>query len=436
MSLRSFDAFGDHVKRRRAGSCRSASVSRPGAITILIGAMALASACASADLPSPEGLRGTSGPVAWEVVAIRTQLRPNGREIRWSYTLLLRETGGQRIRFDALETRAASRSAGRIELLGGVHVDKVDLQIEARSETRLNLSYGIVYTAGTNPDLGEVPGGREGVTVLYRLRGTDASGQALAVDVAVLLDPGMARTVPPERRPIEPASPPSPPATVAARPRSAITPEASVPQAEATREAPPAGIFWAAARECERRFPTVRTVEVDLQGRLRIESQSIADQEAFSACFQARARETMSGRILASSGDPVRTSVTIDDVEGSWVIARVVVNESRAAQLVLDTGAAMTVLKPALLERLGLSVSADAPRIMMATATGEQVLVPLIRMEALRVGELTVRDLYAGVYDVLPQASHLDGLLGADFLGHFRVSVDRSARRLTLETGR
>lgn len=99
----------------------------------------------------------------------------------------------------------------------------------------------------------------------------------------------------------------------------------------------------------------------------------------------------------------------------------------------VDTGASKTVLRPTVLRRIGVLPTAEAVEVELVTATGERVRAPLVRPGSLRVGPFSVRNLYVGVYDVVPDLPGIDGLLGLDFLGHFQIRIDRAAGRLVLE---
>jgi len=121
---------------------------------------------------------------------------------------------------------------------------------------------------------------------------------------------------------------------------------------------------------------------------------------------------------------------------GSWLawllVVAVTLNGSQRAFLVLDTGAAKTILHPALMARLGVSISESAPRWAMRLVGGTTAAMPLARVQALTIGRLAVEELDVGVYEAFPTAQGVEGLLGADVLNHFRVMIDRSAGRLTL----
>lgn len=202
----------------------------------------------------------------------------------------------------------------------------------------------------------------------------------------------------------------------------------------------PKALKWEAATECEARFFDIHVKEIDSYGRLSFEYGApggIIDRDDFIACWQQRVQEKFkslisSGRLSSAAQATAKTSVPIQ-VVGDKILVSVTINESPRAFLVLDTGATYTILRPALLERLGISVPGSAPRWKFPQLRGEPISMPFARVRSLKVGDVAVEDIDVGVYDAFPSAQGVDGLLGADFLNHFRVTVDRGSRQLTLE---
>jgi tetratricopeptide (TPR) repeat protein len=125
------------------------------------------------------------------------------------------------------------------------------------------------------------------------------------------------------------------------------------------------------------------------------------------------------------------TSIPVQ-VEDSAMLVHVTVNDAQQALLLVDTGATVTALRPLVLKRLGLTIPDDAPRRRVTVVGGETLSVPLVRL-TLRVGAATVQNLEVAVTEVSPGHADVDGLLGGDFLQRFKVSLDRAARRMTLE---
>lgn len=125
------------------------------------------------------------------------------------------------------------------------------------------------------------------------------------------------------------------------------------------------------------------------------------------------------------------TTVPIE-VAGNAMAVRATVNRSQRVLLLVDSGAAATLIRPLVLRRLGISIPPDAPRRRLTVVGGQTLDVPFITV-AVQVGDATIEHLAVGVAEALPGAPDLDGLLGADFLQRFRVILEKSARRMTLE---
>jgi predicted aspartyl protease len=105
------------------------------------------------------------------------------------------------------------------------------------------------------------------------------------------------------------------------------------------------------------------------------------------------------------------------------------INGGGTTQLILDTGAQGTVISPTALAALGVSYR-GAMRGSIKGVTGDAnvlaVRVDSIEVEGARVGPLMVVAHDAGL------GGGRDGLLGRDFLDHFVVTIDSSARVVTL----
>lgn len=194
-------------------------------------------------------------------------------------------------------------------------------------------------------------------------------------------------------------------------------------------------IIWEVARQCQGQFPSIQLDRVDHYGRIWYVYDSSADSEGFSACYRERLRAAFpatSGRISQLSGTSSSASVPID-VKGGSAFLSVTVNGSQSASLLLDTGAWLTVFSPALVQRLGLSVPVTAPRMMLTAADGKTLDVPLVHINSIKIGTVVVEALDVGVYDALPEKKEVDGVLGMDVLNHFKMTINRESKQLTLE---
>jgi predicted aspartyl protease len=116
----------------------------------------------------------------------------------------------------------------------------------------------------------------------------------------------------------------------------------------------------------------------------------------------------------------------------NYILVRAVLNHTEPVSLLLDTGASHTMVTPRVAQRLGLAVTASTPRGSIMVADGQRQEVPFVELAALQVGHVPVQRLTVAIFDLLPQASAVDGLLGVDVLGQFIVTLDRAAQQMWL----
>jgi hypothetical protein len=123
-----------------------------------------------------------------------------------------------------------------------------------------------------------------------------------------------------------------------------------------------------------------------------------------------------SGQIRFTPGQPI------------MVAARI--NDGGTVQLMLDTGAARTVINPTALAVLGVSYQ-DSQRGTLKGVTGdaevEAVTVDSIEVSGAKHGPLLVIS-----HDTGFGSERGDGLLGRDFLDHFILTIDNAGGLLTL----
>ena len=114
---------------------------------------------------------------------------------------------------------------------------------------------------------------------------------------------------------------------------------------------------------------------------------------------------------------------------GQPIMVSAKINGGGTTQLILDTGAQGTLISPTVLAALGISYR-DAIRTSIKGVTGDanalSVKVDSLEVDGARVGPLMVVAHDSGL------GSGRDGLLGRDFLDNFIVTIDNSARVVTL----
>ena len=118
----------------------------------------------------------------------------------------------------------------------------------------------------------------------------------------------------------------------------------------------------------------------------------------------------------------------------TMTLVSVHVNDSPYHALFLvDTGANLTVLTPLFAQRLGIAVPDNARRRNLRAVGGGALSIPLVRITRLAVGDAFIENIDVGVYEAFPQTRSIDGILGADFLHRFNVTLDRTNGRMLLE---
>jgi len=131
----------------------------------------------------------------------------------------------------------------------------------------------------------------------------------------------------------------------------------------------------------------------------------------------------------ASSGSPeVSKATRISFTPGKPIMVTARVNGSGSVQLMLDTGASVTVINPRILAGLGIG-SRDSLRGSVKGATGSANVL-FVPVQSIEVGTARSGPLRVAAHDI--EFGLGDGLLGRDFLDQFTVTIDSTAGVVTL----
>jgi aspartyl protease family protein len=103
----------------------------------------------------------------------------------------------------------------------------------------------------------------------------------------------------------------------------------------------------------------------------------------------------------------------------------------RRVKMVLDTGATYTMIPWYIAEELGYNPAASNEFVSMTTVSGT-IEAPLITLDCVSILDMPVRSLQVIVHN-LPESSHVDGLLGLNYLKHFKLTIDFNNDILVLE---
>lgn len=122
-----------------------------------------------------------------------------------------------------------------------------------------------------------------------------------------------------------------------------------------------------------------------------------------------------------------RDGVVPVTIYGRAVVVPVTFNHSITANLLLDTGASMTIVSRRVATALALPIAGTA----RLSGIGGTVNTSIIRVASVKVSDVEVSDMAVSVHDV-SKSSGFEGLLGMDFLSRFQVSVDSEKKLLLL----
>jgi clan AA aspartic protease (TIGR02281 family) len=115
---------------------------------------------------------------------------------------------------------------------------------------------------------------------------------------------------------------------------------------------------------------------------------------------------------------------------GPLVVVKGILNEKVSMDFMVDTAAGITVIPQTSAKKLGIDLNRTLPTIPLQTAA-EIIHVPLVVLDSIDVGGMQVKNITVAVYD--PPFLDRPGVLGLNFLKHFRVEVDFKEGFLVLE---
>jgi len=127
---------------------------------------------------------------------------------------------------------------------------------------------------------------------------------------------------------------------------------------------------------------------------------------------------------------PRKASIPIER-HGQVVIIQATLNNKRSAKFVVDTGSSYTLISNAMARELSIDLGTNSKTLPFQTANG-LINAPVTSLQSIAVGGMEIRDLPAAVHDAVPDPQ-VAGLLGLNFLSHFRMDIDTQKGVLHLE---
>lgn len=138
--------------------------------------------------------------------------------------------------------------------------------------------------------------------------------------------------------------------------------------------------------------------------------------------------------LLPATALPGPVEVPFRLVSERFMVVRVHVGHRGMASFVVDTASSITVVSPALAERLGLATTASRDVLTHVDAG----CLPVARLEGLRLGHRLVPPLDVIVTNLDALWRHdrrIEGVLGQDAFAGTNLLIDYRKRRLTIDAG-
>ncbi len=117
-------------------------------------------------------------------------------------------------------------------------------------------------------------------------------------------------------------------------------------------------------------------------------------------------------------------------MEKHQILVKIKINHSREEYtFILDTGA-LTMVSERIAEKLSLP---EGIEIDASGTGGNSRAINLVKLDSIIAGSMEVKNCAAGVIDFSAIFPHtIDGILGSNFLQHFKVTIDYQKQELTL----
>jgi hypothetical protein len=128
---------------------------------------------------------------------------------------------------------------------------------------------------------------------------------------------------------------------------------------------------------------------------------------------------------------PAGAETLIRFVPGRHILVDARINGTATVKLILDTGAAGTLISPRALAAAGVSLTRGTRSARTrGVAKDVDVEVTQVAIDSLEVGAARVGRMVVSSYDM--DMADAEGLLGQDFLGHFNVLIDSASGTVKL----
>ena len=143
--------------------------------------------------------------------------------------------------------------------------------------------------------------------------------------------------------------------------------------------------------------------------------------------YGARAQQMLDEIALLDLSDQ---AIALEPQDAHYRV-QALLNGRYPVRLMIDTGASLTVISPAILQRLGVSPAPTFVRNARINTAGGQVDAAVYRLQSFAIGDYSVPNMEFVLLDI-EHGSHGDGLLGMNFLRNFAFQIDQKNNLLLL----
>jgi predicted aspartyl protease len=137
----------------------------------------------------------------------------------------------------------------------------------------------------------------------------------------------------------------------------------------------------------------------------------------------------MAAQLVSVSARGDAPEIGFSLVRDSLVVVPVFLNGQGPYRFLLDTGATHSILSTAVADQLKIPTGSSAALITAGGAVPVTVrVIEVVQIGPVRIGKTTIAVSDAEILRTL----HIDGLIGADYLKQFRISIDYAHRVLSI----
>jgi predicted aspartyl protease len=138
----------------------------------------------------------------------------------------------------------------------------------------------------------------------------------------------------------------------------------------------------------------------------------------------------MAAQLVSFSARGDTPEIAFSLVRDSLVVVPVVLNGQGPFRFLLDTGATHSILSTAVADRLKIPTASSGALITAGGSVPVTVrVIEVVQIGPVRIGKTTIAVSDAEILRTL----RVDGIIGADYLKQFRISIDYMHRVLSLQ---